>query len=100
MESKPDIGAVGSAGSAVVTEVFPVYVLGRARDVLRDEPDAFARLEEDVDEAVVADAVEDCVHTLHLDVEMDGLTTTAPESLQEICDHVVGALVIRARSPH
>ena len=83
-----------------MTEVFPVYVLGRARDVLRDEPDAFARLEEDVDERVVATAVEDCVRTLDLDVEMEGLTTTAPESLQEICNRVVGALVARARIPH
>ena len=83
-----------------MTEVFPVYVLGRARDVLRDEPDAFARLEEDVDETVVATAVEDCVHTLDLDVEMEGLTTTTPESLQEICEHVVGTLVTRARVPH
>ena len=89
-----------SAGSTAATEVFPIYVLGRARDVLRDEPDAFARLEEDVDETVIANAVEDCVHTLHLNVEMDGLTTTAPEALQEICDHVVGALVIQARIPH
>ena len=89
-----------SARSTVVTEVFPVYVLGRARDVLRDEPDAFARLEEDVDERVVATAVEDCVHTLALDLEIEGLTTTAPASLQEICEHVVGALVTRARIPH
>jgi acetyl esterase/lipase len=89
-----------SAESTVVTEVFPVYVLGRARDVLRDEPDAFARLEEDVDEKVVATAVEDCVHTLDLDFEMEGLTTTTPESLQEICEHVVGTLVTRARVPH
>ena len=83
-----------------MTEVFPVYVLGRARDVLRDEPDAFARLEEDVDETVVATAVEDCVHTLDLNLELEGLTTTAPESLQEICDRVVGVLVTRARTPH
>jgi hypothetical protein len=63
-----------------VTEAFPVYVLGRARDVLRDEPDAFARLEEDVDESVVATAVEDCVHTLHVDVEM-----TSRRRLQSHC---------------
>jgi hypothetical protein len=85
-----------------MTEVFPAYVLGRARDALRDEPDAFARLEEDVDETVVATAVQDCVHTLALerDIEMEGLATTAPESLQAICEHVVGALVTRARVPH
>lgn len=98
MRSKLTLYGQRSAGSTVVTEAFPVYVLGRARDVLRDEPDAFARLEQDVDEGVVATAVEDCVQTLDLDLEIEGLTTTAPESLQEICEHVVGALVTRARS--
>jgi hypothetical protein len=82
-----------------VPEVFPVYVLGRARDALRDEPDALARLEEDVDENVVATAVQDCVDTLAVDIELQGLRTTAPESLQAICEHVVDALVTRARVP-
>ena len=40
------------------------------------------------------------VDVLRLDLEIEGLTTTAPESLQAICEHVVGALVARARIPH
>ena len=48
---------------------------------------------------MVATAVQDCVDTLAVDIELEGLTTTAPESLQEICEHVVGALVTRARVP-